>query len=412
MLKKWDRSGTNSMAYKWYQSKYKGVRYREHPTRKHGIVPDKYFTIRYKINGKSYEEKLGWASEGITAEKAFKIRCEIMEQHTLGKELETLKDKRKKADIELHKKQEEMAKKEKYNISFSKFYEDVYKNVAEMYVKENTFKTETSLYEKWLKPTIGNEKIKDITIQSVEKIENNMLKANLSKRSVEYALIILRKILKYAEEHDYLQNKIIQIKPNKYTYDNKRIRFLSLEEENTLLNILNIRNIQLYMICLLSLHCGLRAGEIFSLTWNDVNFANKTITIRDPKNSKTRTAYMSNKVYAELQKWGQKTANDLLFKNEKGARIESISNTFDRVIKELGWNDNVTDSRDKVVFHTLRHTYASRLVQNGMDLYKVQKLMGHSSIAMTERYAHLAPQNLQQAVEIFNKQEEQSDERK
>ena len=119
---------------------------------------------------------------------------------------------------------------------------------------------------------------------------------------------------------------------------------------------------------------------------------------------------MSNKVYAELQKWGQKQANDLLFKNEKGQKIDSISNTFDRVIKELGWNNNVTDTRDKVVFHTLRHTYASRLVQSGMDLYKVQKLMGHSSIAMTERYAHLAPQNLQQAVEIFNKQEEKTDE--
>ena len=279
-----------------------------------------------------------------------------------------------------------------------------------MYIKENTFKTETSLYEKWLKPILENEKINNITIQSVEKIENTMFKANLSKRSVEYALIILRKILKYAEEHGYIQNKLVQIKTGKYTYDNKRIRFLTLKEEHDLLNILNIRNIQLYMICLLALHCGLRAGEIFNLTWNDVNFANKTITIKDPKNSKNRTAYMSNKVYAELQKWGQKQANYLLFKNEKGQKIESISNTFDRIIKELGWNNNVTDTRDKVVFHTLRHTYASRLVQSGMDLYKVQKLMGHSSIAMTERYAHLAPQNLQQAVEIFNKQEEKTDE--
>lgn len=402
----WDKF----MAYKWYKTKYTGVRYREHPTRKHGILPDRYFTIRYKINGKSYEEKLGWGSEGITAEKAFNIRCKILEKYTLGQEIETLKDKRQKAELELHKKQEEMARQEKYNISFSNFYENVYKPIAKMYIKENTFKTETSLYEKWLKPILENEKINNITIQSVEKIENTMFKANLSKRSVEYALIILRKILKYAEEHGYIQNKLVQIKTGKYTYDNKRIRFLTLKEEHDLLNILNIRNIQLYMICLLALHCGLRAGEIFNLTWNDVNFANKTITIKDPKNSKNRTAYMSNKVYAELQKWGQKQANYLLFKNEKGQKIESISNTFDRVIKELGWNNNVTDTRDKVVFHTLRHTYASRLVQSGMDLYKVQKLMGHSSIAMTERYAHLAPQNLQQAVEIFNKQEEKTDE--
>ncbi|GHT93293.1 hypothetical protein FACS1894122_08290 [Alphaproteobacteria bacterium] len=67
----------------------------------------------------------------------------------------------------------------------------------------------------------------------------------------------------------------------------------------------------------------------------------------------------------------------------------------------LGFNNGVNDDRQKVVFHTLRHTYASWLVMSGVDLYTVQKLMWHSTIAMTERYSHLAPDHLKKAVSMF-----------
>ncbi len=73
---------------------------------------------------------------------------------------------------------------------------------------------------------------------------------------------------------------------------------------------------------------------------------------------------------------------------------------------ELGFNMRVTDDRDKVVFHTLRHTFASWQVQAGMGLYELQKLMGHKSFQMVQRYAHLAPDNLRKATNIFNTKNE------
>ena len=65
---------------------------------------------------------------------------------------------------------------------------------------------------------------------------------------------------------------------------------------------------------------------------------------------------------------------------------------------QLNLNEDVTDRRDKVTFHTLRHTYASMLVQKGVDIYQVKELLGHSSIALTERYSHLSESTLKHAA--------------
>ncbi|MDR1235616.1 MAG: tyrosine-type recombinase/integrase, partial [Holosporaceae bacterium] len=92
----------------------------------------------------------------------------------------------------------------------------------------------------------------------------------------------------------------------------------------------------------------------------------------------------------------------LIFKTAKGGQIKEISKTYFRTLEELGFNKNITDSRQKGVFHTLRHSYASRLVMENVDLYTVQKLMGHSTISMTERYSHLAPDHLKKAVNVLN----------
>ena len=93
----------------------------------------------------------------------------------------------------------------------------------------------------------------------------------------------------------------------------------------------------------------------------------------------------------------------MVLTTRKGKMIKEISNAFGRTVKDLGLNNGVEDQRYKVVFHTLRHTFASWLVEDGTDLYAVQKLMGHSTISMTERYAHLSNGTLQNAVKRLEK---------
>jgi integrase len=113
-------------------------------------------------------------------------------------------------------------------------------------------------------------------------------------------------------------------------------------------------------ISLISLHCGLRAGEIFNLVWNDIDFENKIILIKDTKSGRNRNVIMTEDVKTMLKKRKRLSKSALVFSSRIGEKITEVSRTFDRVIAALGFNDGVTDPRHKVVFHTLRHTYARK----------------------------------------------------
>jgi integrase len=164
-------------------------------------------------------------------------------------------------------------------------------------------------------------------------------------------------------------------------------------------------------MALLSMHTGLRAGEIFSLTWADVDLEQGLLTLRDTKSGRTRYAYITEAVKRMLQSHPRGKLDDLVFPARGGTRRVQISHAFRQVVNALGLNDNVVDARYLVTFHTLRHTYASWLVMRGTPLYTVQRLLGHQTSAMTERYSHLAPDHLKEAVQglenFLDYQEEQ-----
>lgn len=85
----------------WHKTPFPGVRFRKHPKRKHGIQPDRYFTITYKLLGKTRTEALGWASRGITAKESFNILCELKRNQKTGNGPQTLKEKRELANTQL-----------------------------------------------------------------------------------------------------------------------------------------------------------------------------------------------------------------------------------------------------------------------------------------------------------------------
>ena len=89
---------------------------------------------------------------------------------------------------------------------------------------------------------------------------------------------------------------------------------------------------------------------------------------------------------------------DFVFPATGGGQRRWTSDSFTRTVDELKLNEGITDARQKIVFHSLRHTFASWLVKRGNPLYTVGELLGHSTLEMTKRYAHLAPDTLRKAA--------------
>jgi integrase len=174
---------------------------------------------------------------------------------------------------------------------------------------------------------------------------------------------------------------------NLFKEQNARLRFVTLEEEAALLRHCDQR---LRTLVLAAVDTGFRSGELKVLRWQDVDFSRGTVSVASyyTKNGDPRTNPMTKRLQEQLQAWkiaGVSYGDGLVFGPENWRK------SFERAKKLAGLGADV-------VFHTLRHTYISRLVMAGVDIRTVQELAGHKTITMTMRYAHLAPEHKRRAV--------------
>jgi integrase len=155
---------------------------------------------------------------------------------------------------------------------------------------------------------------------------------------------------------------------------------------------------------LLALHCGLRAGEIRGLLWRHVDLKKGVLLLLDTKNGEARTAHLTDSAIEMLR--GRLTSRDkenpFVFVNRNGSKYADIPVTFSRTVAKLGFNSGVTDPRDKIVFHSLRHTFASWMTEQGEGLRLVGDLLGHKSLVMTQRYAHVSESEQRRAVAKYS----------
>lgn len=388
---------------KWIQSTFRGVRYRKHPTRKHGVHLDRYFAIRYQMDGARIEEGLGWETDGVTEAKARAKLEEYIRNAKTGKGPTRKRDEDQqiKEKVEEEKKAREAQQQDE--LTFKTYVKDTYLPQAEIEKKYHTMRREKSLFKAWIFPTIGSMPLKQVSPFHIEQIKKKMHTKEQSPRSVEYMLAVVRQVFNHARAIGTYDGASPTEKVKKPKFDNRRTRFLSHDEVKILLPALKKKSELVHDIALLSLHCGLRFGEAVGLAWGDIDKDRGIITVRKAKNTRTRAAYMTAPVKALFDSRESGKSDELVFKSRDGIKIDRISRTFDRVVEDLELNKNVSDPLQRVVFHTLRHTYASWMVEGGVDLYVVKELLGHSVISMTERYAHLGANTMQAAVSTFEK---------
>lgn len=386
----------------WCNTKFKGVRYRKHPDRKHGVKRDRYFSIRYQRDGKRREEGLGWTSEGWTAEDAALELADLKKAFTTGSGPARLNEKRKLKKEQQQKEQTKQERQVREGITFKQFWKESYSPIAKRSKDLKSYKPEKTYFRKWIKPVIGKMPFKTIFPMHLEKIKKNMIKADKSPRTIEYTFAIIRQIWNMAKRDGIIHKESPTKEVKLPKIDNGRVRFLTHDEADKLLAGLESKSKQVHDMALLSLNCGLRPSEIFNLTWGDIDLDRGTMILRDSKNG-TRPGFMTDEVKVMLNSIGAGSRDELIFPDRNGRKTSRISNTFQRTVTDLDFNDGVSDDRQKVVFYTLRHTYASWLVEAGEHLYVVQKLLGHSTLAMTERYSHVRENTMQNAVKNLEK---------
>ena len=368
-----------------------GVYYYESTTKRFRGKPDRTFYITYKMNGKRIWEKVGAISEKVTAVYASQIRGERLLQLRHGTLPSSLS-----------------GKEPTLNEAFAKFRDTHLTQSKHAHTVDN----ENRRYNKHIAERFGHLPLSKITPMDLEELKTQLLQ-KLAPQTVTHILGLIRQVYNKSLDWEIWQGTPPTSKLKMPKKDNQRVRYLSRDEAEELLNELRPRSTetgltgsdQTHNMAMLSLHTGMRFAEIAKLRGENINITSGQIRIAESKNFQGRTIFLT-KQCKEMFSTLTLKAGELVFPGRKGKTMERISRAFPRAVERLGFNEGITATRDKVVFHTLRHTFASWLAIDGTPLYVISQLLGHRSLEMTQRYAHLCPEVHQQAVvrleEILN----------
>ncbi len=361
---------------------YEGVFYNELKN------DDKTFYIIYTDikTSKKINLKIGKESQGYTEPFCVNKRKEILEKMRLGENQTKIKNKRVYSEILT------------LDVIADKYHED-----RKPYMKAENLKKSKSMYKRLIQPYIGDENILEIKASDITKIMSK-LKGSLADKTINIVVEKISTLFNFAIKQDLLKGKNPAKHIERLNEENERTRYLNKNEIKLLLEEVKDNQI-LYIFTFLALTTGGRLNSICMLKVQDFNFSEYTINLYDAKRKKYYIAYLKKddsfiKILKEQIKgmssigyiFGDKTV-----KAHNRYIQRNLSKIFDKLFNEEINNMEISEDknveaekrRNKVVAHTLRHTFASQLVIAGTPIYTVQNLMHHKDINMTMRYAKL-----------------------
>ncbi len=242
------------------------------------------------------------------------------------------------------------------------------------------------------------KELKEFTPQILENFKSIRLEQKMEHTTINRELGTLKNMGKMAFEWKYLAenpvSRVHWLKEKK----NGKVRFLNNSEIEKLLK--HSKGVW-HTVIMIGLYTGMRLGEVCHLEWTDVDFDNNKIVVQakkgwSPKDYETRFIPLDEKLKKYLLAQKNKSKNKWVIDINGSIEIKEIkheqvvSTMVIRTMREAGIKD--------ASFHTCRHTFASHLVMNRVDLYTVGKLLGHSSTETTEIYAHLNPEYLKETI--------------
>ena len=260
------------------------------------------------------------------------------------------------------------------------------------------------IFRNYLIPAFGRTRLSEIQPLRVEHWLTSMTSGTdaLSPKTANNMLGLLKKMLSDAVRWGFVKfNAIACVKA--LSEGQQEFQFWTISEAQSYLQAIKGSDLDFYHGVALALYTGMRLGEIQALKWDSVDFRMRQIIVRRTYCLKSNKAKEWTKTKRVRRIPINESLLEILLTLKKNARSDEVlpdfpfhhaSRTLKRTAREFGIK--------AIRFHDLRHSFASNFIMRGGDIYKLQKLLGHSSVQMTERYAHLSPEHLKDATSILD----------
>lgn len=389
-------------------TRYQGVQVRESPERRHRGKPDLCFTIDYRdAQGKRIRRDIGWASEGITAAFAHQERLRLIAEAKAIRRGESSPLTVQQASLILDR-------------AWERYRDDWMK------AKGKRYDSDQWMYDAHVRPVFGRTLLQEISPYALDRFMASLTAQGLSAQTIRHLVGLIRRIMRRMVAWGLYDGPLPFDAISMPRLDNRRERFLQPEEARALLAELHRRSHQTWLMALISLQCGLRFSEIAGIRHMDINLQQGLLYIAESKNGRARHAYLTPELIDALRDLPARPANALVFPSRDGKKMTNVSDSFSRAVDYLGLNDTgdtfrdangiehpvkITDRRQRIVFHSLRHTYASWLACSGAGQAMIAELLGHSSLEMSRRYTHLMDDEKKSTMEriskIFNRADDE-----
>ncbi len=245
-----------------------------------------------------------------------------------------------------------------------------------------------------------NEDLRNFTPLDIERFRASRLKKGNSKSTCNRYLQLAGKMFSLAVEEGYLEANPVRKIKSFSEKDTKKERILTYEEEEKLMENCSPN---LKPIITVALNTGMRRAEILGLKWNQIDFEARMIKVERTKSEKVRYIPINDDLFKHFLKLKSDNGQSpFVFLNpETKQPFLDMKTPFKRACRISGI--------EGMRFHDLRHTFATRLIANGIDIETVRDLLGHHSIVVTQRYVHSSDERRRKAVEILTKKNEKKE---
>jgi len=275
-----------------------------------------------------------------------------------------------------------------------------FKELSEKYIqwitgRQNSAKVKGYIIGQLIR-TFGSLPLRRFNTAITEQLQTDIINRGLKNSSINKVLNVLKHMFSKGVEWDMVEAETLKKirKVKLLRDDSKRLRYLSGEEAQTLVNTCNGNT---KAIVITALNSGMRKGEILSLKWDNVDMKHGFILLEQgmTKNGNRREIPINDTLRGVFQGLTRRLdVPYVFFDSETGRRYQDVKRSFNTATRRAGIRD--------FHFHDLRHTFASQLVMAGVDITTIKELLGHKTLTMTLRYAHLAPSHKVKALDLLN----------